>query len=287
LQFYKQINDNQILNSMNIILRRTLIIPALLILISCNAPGGGNENTTVTIKTTAGDIKLKLYDNTPLHRDNFIKLVNMGFYEGVSFHRVIRDFMVQAGDPATKTGSKVSLPDSLTTYTIPAEINNQYFHKKGALAAARQGDEINPARRSSGTQFYIVQGVRLTDSDLDVSEQRINSNIKQSTFNSYLRETSDSIRSAGSTALDSKIQEIASIKMFNYLTSYKDHKITEDQRNIYKTLGGTPRLDGTYTIFGEVVEGLDVIDKIAGVSTDSNDKPLTDVKILKIKIEKK
>jgi peptidylprolyl isomerase len=272
---------------MNVLLNKILIVPALFILISCNTAGGGNENTTVTIKTTAGDIVIKLYDNTPIHRDNFIKLVNMGFYEGVSFHRVIRDFMVQAGDPATRTASKVSLPDSLTTYTISAEINPQYFHKKGAVAAARQGNDVNPAMRSSGTQFYIVQGVRLTDNDLDVAEQRINSNIKQSTFNLYLRETTDSIRSAGSEAPDSKIQEIASIRMFNYLTSYKDYKITADQRYIYKTLGGTPRLDGTYTVFGEVVTGLDIIDKIAGVSTDSNDKPLTDVKILKIKIEKK
>lgn len=272
---------------MNIISNKTLILPALLILLSCNAPGGGNENTTVTIKTTAGDIKIKLYDNTPLHRDNFLKLVNMGFYEGVSFHRVIKDFMVQAGDPSTRTGSKITLPDSLSTYTIPAEIKTQYFHKKGAVAAARQGNDINPMMRSSGTQFYIVQGVRFNDNDLDIAEQRINSTIKQSIFNRYLKETADSIRSSGTTASDGKIQEIASISMFNYLTSYKDHKITEEQRNIYKTQGGTPRLDGTYTVFGEVVEGLDVIDKIAGVSTDSKDKPLTDVKILKIKIEKK
>ncbi len=272
---------------MSFIFNKTLILPALLILISCNAPGGGNENTIVAIKTTAGDVKIKLYDNTPIHRDNFIKLVNMGFYEGVSFHRVIRDFMVQAGDPATRTASKVTLPDSLTSYTIPAEINNQNFHKKGALAAARQGDDVNPTRRSSGTQFYLVQGVRLTDSDLDIAEQRINSTIKQSTFNNYLKESADSVRSSGTTATDGKIQEIASIRMFNYLTSYKDYKITADQRNIYKTLGGTPRLDGTYTVFGEVIEGLDIIDKIAGVNTDANDKPLTDVRILKIKIEKK
>ena len=273
---------------MNIILNKALILPALLILMSCNAPGGGNENTTVTIKTTSGDIKIKLYDNTPLHRDNFIKLVNMSFYEGVSFHRVIKDFMAQAGDPSTRTNAKGSLPDSIKTYTIPPEFNAQNFHKKGAVAAARQGDEINPEMRSSGTQFYIIKGEKLSDSDLNMVEQRINSGIKQSAFNKYFKETADSVRRIpGNTLTNAQIQEIASVKMFQYLTSYKDHKITEEQRNIYKTSGGTPMLDGTYTVFGEVVEGLDVLDKIVSVSTDQNDKPLTDIKILKVKIDKK
>jgi cyclophilin family peptidyl-prolyl cis-trans isomerase len=250
---------------------------------SCNLPGG-NENTTVSIKTSMGDIKIKLYDGTPVHRDNFIRLINSGFYDGISFHRIIKNFMIQAGDPLTKSASSKNFPDSLKTYTIPSEFDARYFHKKGALAAARQGNDVNPEMRSSGTQFYIVQGVKLTDNDLNEAENRINGNIKQSRFFHYLKSTADSVRLTRTTLTDGQIQEIASVKMFQFLTSYKDYKISEEQRNIYKTIGGTPRLDGTYTVFGEVIEGLDVLDKIADVQTDGNDKPVNNIKILKIKI---
>lgn len=211
----------------------------------------------------------------------------MGFYDGVSFHRVINDFMIQAGDPQTKTGLKTPLPDSLNTYTIPAEFNSQYFHKKGAIAAAREGNDVNPEMRSSGTQFYIVQGTKLTDEQLDQMEQRINNNVKQAAFNKILKEATDSANASGKPATTAELQQISSIKMFNYLSGYKEIKLPEDQRNIYKTLGGVPRLDGTYTVFGEVTEGLDVVDKIAAVETDSNDKPVSDVRILKMRIVKK
>ncbi len=271
---------------MNIFYKKVILLPFLLLTFSCN-PKISNENTIISVKTTLGDLKIKLYDGTPLHRDNFIKLIKSGFYDGISFHRVIKDFMIQAGDPSTKTGSSESLPDSLSTYTIPSEINRIYFHKKGALAAARQGTDVNPEMRSSGTQFYIVQGVKYTDEELNQAEQRINSNIKQTLFDRLMRETADSIRLSGSTTSDdSEIQEIASLKMFQYLASNKEYTLSEEQRNVYKTIGGTPLLDGTYTVFGEVIEGLDVIDKIAAVPTDSNDKPLSDIKIIRIKIEK-
>ena len=262
---------------------KTVLFFNLLCIISCNSPGG-NNNTTISLKTSLGDIKIKLYDSTPVHRDNFIRLINSGFYDGISFHRVIKNFMIQAGDPATKSGSSKNLPDSLKTYTIPAEFNNLYFHKKGALAAARQGNDVNPEMRSSGTQFYIVQGVKLSDEELNTAEQRINSNLKQSRFSYFIKQTSDSVRSAGSVISDGQIQEIASIKMFQFLASYQDYRISGEQRNVYKTIGGTPRLDGSYTVFGEVTEGLDIIDKIADVQTDSNDKPVNDIKIIKIKI---
>ena len=252
---------------------------------SCNAPRG-NENSIVSIKTTLGDIKIKLYDGTPKHRDNFIHLVNSGFYDGVSFHRVIKEFMIQSGDPLTKTGGTAILPDSLKTYTIPAEFNSQYFHKKGALAAARQGNDVNPLMRSSGTQFYIVQGVKFNDDDLNQAEQRINSNMKQTLFTGLIKETTDSLKLIGKAVSEAEIQDIASIKMFQYLSTHKDYKIPEEQREVYKTIGGTPRLDGTYTVFGEVTEGLDIVDKIAEVPTDSNDKPLNEIKILKVKIVK-
>jgi cyclophilin family peptidyl-prolyl cis-trans isomerase len=271
---------------MNILIKKGILLPVLLMLVSCNAPGG-NENTIISIKTSLGDIKIKLYDGTPLHRDNFIKLINTGFYEGISFHRVIKDFMIQAGDPATKSALVQELPDSINTYTIPAEFTTQYFHKKGALAAARESNDVNPEMRSSGTQFYIVQGVKYNDGELSQAEQRINNNIKQGLFNRIMRETTDSVRLSGKTITAGETQEIASVKMFQYLTNSKDYKIPEEQRNIYKSIGGVPRLDGTYTVFGEVIEGLAVVDKIASASTDSRDKPVNDIKIIKIKIVSK
>lgn len=252
---------------------------------SCSTPVR-NENTIVSIKTSLGDIKIKLYDGTPIHRENFIHLINSGFYEGISFHRIIKNFMIQAGDPATKTSLSPAFPDSLNTYTIPAEFNILYNHKKGALAAAREGNDVNPDMRSSGTQFYIVQGVKLNDDDLNLAEQRINSNMKQSLFNGLIKQTTDSVRLSGKSMTDAEIQEIASIKMFDNLTTNIDYKISVEQRNIYKTIGGTPRLDGAYTVFGEVIEGLDIVDKIADAPTDSIDKPLNDIKIIKIKIIK-
>jgi peptidyl-prolyl cis-trans isomerase B (cyclophilin B) len=267
---------------MNIRFCRLFILFVIFALTSCNTPGADGP-VQVLIKTNKGDIKLKLYDETPLHRDNFIKLINSGFYEGISFHRVIKDFMIQAGDPQTRSDFK-NLPDSLTNYTIPAEFDKKFYHKKGALAAARQGNDVNPYMRSSGTQFYIVQGTKYTDAELDAAEQRINSQIRQGKFNIIVRETSDSLKSAGKTFTDSEIQELASGKMFKYLTTTPEFRFTPEERETYKTLGGTPRLDGTYTVFGEVTEGIDIVDLIAAEKTDSHDKPLTNIIILKTKI---
>jgi peptidylprolyl isomerase len=276
---------NQNILFMNIFLKKALPLIFFITIASCSVTGS-NENTIILIQTTSGDIKIKLYDNTPVHRDNFIKLVNSGFYEGISFHRIIKDFMIQAGDPLSKTGSFTTQNDTLKTYTLPAEFNNMNFHKKGAIAAARQGSDINPELRSSGTQFYIVQGVKFTDEELNLAETRINSNLKQDLFNKFLKETGDSVRASGKSVSAGEIQEIASVKMFEYLTTSKEYKIPADHRNIYKSIGGTPRLDNTYTVFGEVIGGIEIIDKIASVQTDANDKPLSDVKILKIKIVK-
>jgi peptidylprolyl isomerase len=270
---------------MNSDIKKIMLLLTLILTLSCSATNR-NESTIISIKTTLGDIKIKLYDNTPLHRDNFISLINSGFYEGISFHRVIKDFMIQAGDPLTKTGAKKTASDTLNSYTVPAEFNSANFHKKGALAAARQGNDINPMMRSSGTQFYIVQGVKYTDDELNQAESRINGGLKQALFYRLMKETSDSVRLSGKTISEGEIQEIASVKMFKYLTTTAEYKISETQRSVYKSIGGTPRLDGTYTVFGEVIEGLDVVDKIAAVQTDNTDKPLIDVKILKIKIVK-
>jgi peptidylprolyl isomerase len=274
---------NQKIKFMNIFINKVLLFSVILISISCSSPGG-NENTVILMQTTSGDIKIKLYDGTPIHRDNFIKLVKSGFYEGVSFHRVIQDFMIQGGDPLTKTPRTTNMPDSMNTYTIPAEFRPEYFHKKGALAAAREGNDVNPYMRSSGTQFYIVQGIKYSETDLAQAEQRINSNLKQGMFSRFLKEVQDSAKISGKTVSDAEIQDLASVKMFEFLNNYKEYKIPDDHRIAYTTLGGVPRLDGTYTVFGEVMEGFDVVDKIAAVKTDSSDKPVSDVKILKIKI---
>lgn len=262
---------------------RTFVLFVLSLAYSCNAPGG-NDSTVILMKTTLGDIKIMLYDDTPIHRDNFIKLINSGFYEGISFHRVINAFMIQAGDPLTRTVPILKTADSLNTYTIPSEFNRLRFHKKGALAAAREGNDVNPDMRSSGTHFYIVQGTVLTEEELVLAENSINSNIKQTIFNQNVRHIADSARFSGTPLSDAEIQEKASEKMFQYLTTNENYSIPEDQRTVYKTIGGVPRLDETYTVFGEVTEGLDVVDKIAAVPTDNGDKPLSDIKILKIKI---
>ena len=262
---------------------KLLSVVLAFLIYSCNSPTSNNNNVHVQIKTNLGDIKVRLYDETPIHRDNFIKLVNSGFYEGVTFHRVIKDFMIQAGNPATKPNAG-ALPDSLNRYTIPAEFNAAFYHKKGALAAARNGNDINPYMRSSGTQFYIVQGEKYTEQDLDIVEQRINGQIRQAQFRIVLKETADSVRAAGLSLSDAEIQDAASIKMFDYLTSTPEFKLTPEQRNDYMTIGGTPFLDGTYTVFGEVTEGLTVVDNIAAENTDASDKPVIDIVILKMTI---
>jgi peptidylprolyl isomerase len=240
-----------------------------------------NKNSYVQIKTTIGNITVRLYNETPIHRNNFIKLVNSHVYDDVTFHRVIKDFMVQAGDPETKTGYKKRENDTLSSYTIPAEFNSALFHKKGALAAARQGNETNPQMRSSGTQFYIVQGIKYTDEALNQAEQRIINNRKQALFTSLLKQVSDSVKIKGLALTDAEIQEKASLLMFEKISSEPEYKIPDNQRTTYKNIGGVPRLDGTYTVFGEVVEGLEIVDRIADSKTNENDKPLTDIRIIK------
>lgn len=270
---------------MNILINRLATFLTAIFLTACSTTGSG-DTTFVLIKTNAGDINIKLYNETPIHRDNFIKLINSGFYEGISFHRVISDFMIQAGDVLTRPDFSV-MPDSLKTYTLPAEFNSALYHKKGALAAARMGNDVNPYMRSSGTQFYIVQGKKYNDQELNNAEQRINSLMKQGEFNIIVRETTDSLRLAGSEATDSQIQESSSVRMFNFLTNNPDFRYSQEQIKTYKTIGGTPRLDGTYTVFGEVTEGLDVVDKIASEKTDPSDKPLNNITILKTRIVRK
>jgi len=199
----------------------------------------------VLMQTTMGDMVIRLSDSTPLHRDNFLKLVKVGYYDSVLFHRVIKDFMIQGGDPNSRRATAGKpLGDGGPGYTVPAEFRKTLFHKKGALAAARMGDNANPTKASSGSQFYIVQGKVFTDGGLD------------------------------------------SVETFRL----NGRKIPAEQRAVYKTIGGTPHLDQGYTVYGEVVKGLDVIDKIAAVQTSKaqdRDRPLQDVRIIKAKLIKR
>jgi peptidyl-prolyl cis-trans isomerase B (cyclophilin B) len=208
----------------------------------------------------------------------------MGYYENIAFHRVIKNFMIQAGDPATRTGLTPAQLDTLLTYTLPSEFRAENFHKKGALAAAREGNYTNPEMRSSGTQFYIVQGTKYSDEDLSLVENQINNDIKQSFFNKFMFQVADSAMKQGIQLTESEIQEKASVKMFYFLSGRSDFKFSEEQKNIYKNIGGVARLDGTYTVFGEVLEGLDIVDKIAATPTNSSDRPVNDIRILKMKI---
>jgi len=199
----------------------------------------------VLLQTNMGDIVIRLSDSTPLHRDNFLKLVKVGFYDSVLFHRVIKNFMIQGGDPNSKTAvAGIPLGNGGPAYTIPAEFRTALFHKKGVIAAARQGDNVNPQKASSGSQFYIVQGKFFSDAGLD------------------------------------------SVETFRM----NGKKIPSDKREVYKTVGGTPHLDNNYTVFGEVIKGIEVVDKIAAVPTSTGAdryRPLEDVRIIKATLIKR
>ena len=211
-------------------MKKLIFMSLILAGLMCQAQTKETKETVVVIETSMGTIKAKLYNDTPLHRDNFIKLVNEGWYNGSPFHRVIKNFMIQGGQNADGRLDP--------GYTVPAEFRENHFHKKGALCAARQGDQVNPKKASSGSQFYIVQGQVLDDKTIALYEERLG-------------------------------------KIFS-----------ATQRQAYKTVGGTPHLDGDYTVFGEVIEGLDVVDKIAYVKTGYMDVPVEPVTITKITIEK-
>ena len=205
----------------------SLLILANVVLLSSTATAqkkSKEKEQIVQISTEYGDIKIRLYNETPLHRDNFIKLASEGKYNGSIFHRVISGFMIQGGG-APGSGGQDGMGE-----LIPAEFISKYFHKKGALAAARMGDNVNPEKKSSGSQFYIVQGRKYSDTDLDNMQKR------------------------------------------------PGISFSEEQRRVYKTIGGTPHLDRNYTVFGEVIEGLDVIDKIAAVETKRT-RPVKDIKM--------
>lgn len=241
----------------------------------------------VDIKTTLGDIKVKLYDDTPIHRDNFLKLVKEGYYDGVLFHRVIKDFMVQTGDPDSKNAdSTAMLGSGDPSYTLEAEIlYPKHYHKYGALAAARTGDQVNPERRSSGSQFYIVTGEKQSPRTLDMMAERANYDRKQKYFSNLAQQNSEKIRELQKAGDKEALESLRQALIAQTEAAVPDEQMPEEIRETYINQGGTPHLDGQYTVFGEVVEGMDVVEKIQNVATGRGDRPKEDVKVIKMVVE--
>lgn len=246
------------------------------------------NDVIVELKTTLGDIKILLYGDTPRHLDNFVHLVDSGFYDGVLFHRVINDFMIQTGDPDSKNapaGKMLGTGDP--GYNIDAEfVYPKHFHKRGALAAAREGDAVNPTKQSSGSQFYIVTGTVFNDSQLDQMNARKVQQQRQEVFNKLALENRDTIMALRKERNQVALQELQDklIKETDSIVKSAPDTLTAEQRQVYSTVGGTPHLDGSYTVFGEVISGMDVVDKIQKVETDRNDRPVEDVKIISAKV---
>lgn len=244
--------------------------------------------TKVEITTTMGKIIIALYNETPKHRDNFLKLVNDHYYDSVLFHRVIKDFMIQTGDGTSRhAGPEVMLGSGDMGYTIPAEfVYPKYFHKRGALAAARTADQVNPERESSGSQFYIVTGKVYDEATLSQFVERMADSKKSDIFRKYVQANRDKIvqmqssnDNAGLEALQNELIEQTEAEYASAPFTF-----TPEQIKAYTTIGGTPHLDGQYTVFGEVLEGMDVVDKIQNVETGKADRPKTDVRILSMRV---
>lgn len=241
----------------------------------------------VKIDTSLGEITVRLYDETPLHRDNFVKLAKEGYFDGMLFHRVIRDFMIQGGDPDSKTASPgQSLGTGGPGYTIEAEIRKDLFHKRGALAAARQGDQVNPQRRSSGSQFYIVWGQIYKEGQLRQLSKQMEMQQMQQIFDTLAMEHRDEVLRLRKERNHAGLQELQDKLVAETEAKFKAMKekgeisgLSDEQIRIYTTVGGTPHLDGQYTVFGEVVEGLDVVEKIQDAETSSSDRPEEDIKM--------
>lgn len=237
--------------------------------------------TKVKIATSLGDITVVLYDETPLHRDNFIKLAKEGYYNGTLFHRVIKDFMIQGGDPDSRGAAPgKSLGTGGPDYTIKAEIRPNLLHKRGALAAARQGDEVNPERRSSGSQFYIVWGKTYNDGQLAQLNKQLEMQAQQQVFNGLVAEHRSEIlqmrRNRDQTGLQ-ELQDELIAQMQAIVKEHGPYGLSDEQKGIYKAVGGTPFLDGQYTVFGEVTEGLDIVEQIQNCETGSADRPKADI----------
>lgn len=258
-----------------------LFLLAVCTLVSCaDKPLDPSKPVYVTVKTTMGDVTVLLYDDTPLHRDNFIKLCQSGAYEGLLFHRIIKDFVVQGGDPASKTHELgVMYGDGDGGYTVPAEILPAHFNKRGALIDAKESDDVNPERASAGTQFCFVQGKVLTDAELDEKEKRINQIHRNWLYYKYRDRLKKEDPTLAADSMETELTNRALLMVEDTLAEQGPYVIPAEHRKVYKTVGGVPHLDGSVTIFGEVVDGLDIVEKMSLVKTDKNDRPLHDVMI--------
>lgn len=277
---------------MNIYKTTKVFVLFLIILVAggCkNKEKNMEKETTVRIETSMGTIRVKLYNETPLHRDNFIKLAQSGVYNDIIFHRVIRNFMIQTGDPALKAqGKPLSVDTNDFKYTIPAEIvYPRYYHKKGALAAARMSDDVNPQRESSGTQFYIVTGRTFSKGQLmelhtAIYHNKVH-NLYEKLSHNHMKEML-LMRRNGETerlqALRDSLEKQAEEEIANNPPAY----YTETQKQVYSSVGGTPHLDGEYTVFGEVIEGIEVAEAIERTKTKS-DRPIEDIYIKSMTVE--
>ncbi|MGB5508013.1 peptidylprolyl isomerase [Robiginitalea sp.] len=272
-----------------------IIYPGMLLCFLCifgfeSSKGPKDQEAPVKVKlvTTHGEIVLKLYDETPLHRDNFIKIIRDSVLDGVLFHRVIEEFMIQGGDTDSKYAQRGdTLGSADLPYSVEAEIRPELFHKKGVIGAARGN---TPDRVSSSSQFYIVQGKILNDSLLDRAETRINGWLAEY----YIKREPEYRAKLDSLKTAIEVEDMDTFAKLNTefealakeYKGFETYKIPEAHREVYRTLGGTPHLDQNYTVFGEVVSGLSVVDTIAGVDTDSMDRPMLDVRILKAEVLK-
>ena len=274
-----------------------LICLAFIALTACSAGSKKQTNhhmenekrTLVKLETTMGNITVALYNETPKHRDNFIKLVKEGVYDSTLFHRVIKQFMIQAGDPDSKNASDTAMLGSGDVgYTIPAEFNPKFFHKKGVLAAARQGDDVNPEKASSGCQFYIVTGRKFTEPQLLGMENKINEQREEALFDSLARQHMKEIykmRKAGDNAGLLELQDTLEAQARELADKEEKFRFTPEQIKAYSTVGGAPHLDGSYTVFGEVTEGMEVVENIKIAKTNRADRPVENIRILKASIQ--
>lgn len=270
-------------------MKRLLYLLPLALFVACQPKLElGKKDRIVEIQTEYGNMKVKLYDETPGHRDNFVKLSHEKFFDGTLFHRVIDGFMIQGGDPDSKNAKPGQrLGEGGPGYRIPAEFKPELFHKRGVIAAAREGDDVNPEKKSAGSQFYLAQGRVYSKGGLDTLLMKLNSRVKTNIYNKLQKENAEALtkyQTEGDmekmTELIDKIQtEVDSLHKLSEVT------FTPEQIKAYTTVGGIPHLDGGYTVFGEVIEGLDIIDSIAKVKKDEYDRPLSDVK-MKIKLIK-
>lgn len=246
--------------------------------------------TQVLMQTNLGTITLKLYNETPLHRDNFIKLVKDGQYEGLLFHRVINEFMIQGGDVTSKNAPlNKQLGAGDLGYTVPAEfVYPRYFHKRGALCAARTGDDSNPEKASSASQFYIVTGKAYSEGEIKQLEKQKESRLKQAIFNRLQNENKTTImqyyKSGDKDSLAIMRDTLIGKTEIETEKRKEETKLTAQQREAYTTVGGVPFLDNEYTVYGEVTEGIEIVDKIQKVKTNSSDRPLENIVIESMQI---